>query len=309
MLHFHELQQGLFQNTWVTVGVFDGVHQGHQSLISRMVTEAHRAEVQAVVITFHPHPVVVLGRQQHFQYLTTPEERAEFLSRLGVDAVITQKFDFQLSQMSAWDYMMVVKQSIGLSQLWIGHDFALGHNREGNAAYLQKIGETLGFSVNVVEPLKNSGLVVSSSHIRQLLAQGEVRKAADLLGRPYSLQGKVVPGDQRGRLIGIPTANLELSPEKLRPAVGVYACRAWVGGEMFIAATNIGLRPTFEQQAPYIHVETHLLDFSGDLYGETVQLEFIERLRDEQKFSDIGTLIAQIKQDIERTRRIFLDSA
>jgi riboflavin kinase/FMN adenylyltransferase len=306
MLHFNALDQVSIKNAWLTIGMFDGVHCGHQDLIRELVSGAHLAGEPAVVITFHPHPSIVLNPSQILFYLTTPDERAEILSKLGVDIVVTQRFDHNLAQISAEDYLTQIKQSTGLSQLWIGHDFALGHNREGNAAKLTLLGQEMGFFVKVLEPTQHSGKIISSSHIRQLLAKGEVAKASELLGRPYALQGEVVPGDQRGRTLGIPTANLSVPVEKLIPASGVYASRAILDHKIFAAAVNIGVRPTFDGRTEHRHIEAHLLNFSGDIYGKQLSIELIAYIRPEQRFINIEALVAQIQDDLNRTHQIIL---
>lgn len=292
------------KNTWLTIGSFDGVHRGHQEIIKNLSSGAHAAGAQAVVLTFHPHPAKVLGKRQDFYYLTSPEERAALLSEMGVDFVITFPFDMQVAATSARDFVEEIHAHLGIRTLWVGHDFALGRNREGDIPFLSRLGKEFGFTVEVVEQVKVDDLVVSSSQIRALLRQGEVNQAQLLLGRPYSVEGTVVPGDGRGRTIGIPTANLRVWEEKLLPRSGVYVCRALIGEEFHGAVTNIGVRPTFDQQELVPHVEAHLLDFDQDLYGKEIRLEFIHRLRDEQRFPNPQSLVAQIYQDIERGRLI-----
>ncbi|MGQ0603135.1 MAG: bifunctional riboflavin kinase/FAD synthetase [Anaerolineales bacterium] len=290
----------LNQPACVTIGAFDGVHRGHQQLISDMVTRAHASGRAAVVITFFPHPSVFLrGRRPSF-YLSTPEEKADYLAILGVDALVTHTFDEAFVNITAGDYVQQLVTHARLSELWCGADFALGHNREGNVAYLRAAGERLGFTVNVQAPALMDGEVISSTRIRQSLRDGAVEASAKLLGRPFTLTGTVVEGAKRGRTIGIPTANLSVSDEHAVPAVGVYACRA--NGQP--AVTNIGFRPTFNSTEPSLTIETHLLDFNDDLYGQPVTLEFIARLRPEMKFAGVEALVAQIRRDIENARLI-----
>jgi riboflavin kinase / FMN adenylyltransferase len=308
MQHLHDIHQASFQNTWLTLGVFDGIHRGHQSIINDIVQHAHAIQEQVVVITFHPHPVVVLGHKEKIHYLTTPNERAEILGNLGVDFVITQTFDLNLAQLSAQQFLNEVKKRTGFTKLWVGHDFALGHNREGTVEVLRDLSEKMNFVLMVKNPIQNDGNVVSSSQIRYMLEAGGVAKAAILLGRPYELRGEIIAGDQRGRSIGIPTANLKISSLKLIPRAGVYACKATVHGKTYAAAVNIGVRPTFTHGDEITHVEAHLLDYSGDLYGEYLKLEFVEHLRNEQKFSSIDSLVKQIYADIQQTRDIILGS-
>jgi riboflavin kinase/FMN adenylyltransferase len=286
----------------VTLGAFDGVHRGHQALIKQMVRRAHANGHEAVIITFHPHPAVVLRGPHPAFYLTAPEEKAEQLAALGVDAIVTHPFTLAVSQVSAADFVDRLRQHARLTELWCGPDFALGRGREGSVAYLQSSGARLGFSVQVVPPLVEDGEVVSSTRIRQALRAGQVELAAQLLGRPFRLAGQVVEGAQRGRTIGIPTANLAVWDEQAFPAVGVYACRAVHDRVVYPAVANIGFRPTFAGGEAQPTIEAHLLDFSGDLYGAAVSLDFVARLRAELKFSGIEALVAQIQQDIAQAR-------
>ena len=288
------------KNTWLTIGSFDGVHRGHQEIVKKLSSGAHAVGAQAVVLTFFPHPAKVLGKRTDFYYLTSPEERAALLGEMGIDFVITYPFNLEVAATSARDFVKEIHAHLGFRHLWIGHDFALGRKREGDALTLRRLGEEFGFQVEVVNQVKVQDFAVSSSQIRALIREGKVDQAELLLGRPYKVKGKVVPGDGRGRTIGIPTANLKVWEEKLLPASGVYVCQAWVGGEQYGAVTNIGVRPTFDQQEPIPHLEAHLLDFDEDLYGQEVALEFIRRLRDEQRFPNPEALVAQINKDIEQ---------
>jgi riboflavin kinase/FMN adenylyltransferase len=296
------LRDASTDHAWLTIGSFDGVHLGHQSLIKKLVDGAHAVGSPAVVLTFHPHPVVVLRGKTGDIYLTLPEERADILSGLGVDMVIIEPFTRELAQTSAGEFIERLYNRLGLDHLLIGHDFALGRGREGNFDVLNKLGLEFGFEVEEVEAVQSQGEIISSSQIRLLLEAGDVSRAGLWLGRPYLVSGKVISGDRRGRSIGFPTANLSVIPGKILPASGVYACRAWVDGQVWGAATNIGVRPTFDGHGSVLHLEAHLLDYSGDLYGQTISLEFIERLRGEVRFPDIQALIAQISQDVQQTR-------
>lgn len=270
-----------------------------------MVAEGHSKKLATVVVTFHPHPAAVLrGRMGDF-YLTLPEERVQLLFDQGADGVVVLPFDVGLAATSARDFMAQVKKHLGLKILYAGQDFALGRGREGNIEVLRQLGLEMDYLVQVVEPVSLDGQMVSSSRIRALLEAGDVSRAAAFLGRPYRLSGKVVPGDQRGRLIGIPTANLQIQEGKLKPAGGVYACRAWVGETAWAAAVNIGVRPTFDGEGSPIHVEAHLLDFTGDLYGQSLSIEFLEYLRGERRFASVQALVEQIHIDLESTRRLY----
>ena len=236
--------------------------------------------------------------------LTTPEERAALASSLDLDAVVTHPFDRSVADMSAREFMARLKNHLGLSHLLIGYDFALGKNREGNAERLSELGRELGYDVQIIEAVGDESGVISSTEIRKLVSLGNVDAAANLLGRPYALSGPVVHGDGRGRHINIPTANIHYPDSKLLPANGIYACRVRLGADLFVAATNVGFNPTFTPDKRTVNVEAHILDFDRDLYGETLTLEFVSRLRDELKFDSVEALLKQIHADIAQTRKI-----
>lgn len=302
MQHVGALENLSVEKTWLTMGTFDGVHLGHQAIIRQLVTGAHTENALAAVLTFDPHPVAILRPEKAPPMLTSASERAALFEALGVDLVITHPFNPEVAALTAHAFMTQIKTHLGLSRFWVGYDFAMGHNREGNIPRLQELGQELGYALHVVSPITAGEKTISSSQIRKLIAEGQVTEAATLLGRPYKLAGTVVEGAKRGRTIGIPTANLTAEAGRAIPARGVYACRAWVNGHPVNAVTNIGLRPTFENGPVQTSIEAHLLDFSGDLYGQSLALEFIARLRDEQKFSGIEALVAQIRQDIAMAR-------
>jgi riboflavin kinase/FMN adenylyltransferase len=289
----------------VTIGSFDGAHRGHQALIKQVRASALQAQRAAVVITFFPHPSVVLGRAQPY-YLTAPEEKLVQLNQTGIDLLIELPFTPETAQVRAANFIEQLVRHVRLRELWIGHDFALGYQREGHAAFLTHLGESRGFTVHTVEPLTNNGAIISSSNIRAALRVGEVTHAAQQLGRPFRLSGKVVPGDGRGKTIGVPTANLAVWQDHAIPANGVYACRAWVGHIPYRAAVNIGTRPTVTDETRRT-VEAHLLHCDKDLYGLNIALDFVARLRGEQRFAGVPELVAQIKADVETTRTILSD--
>jgi len=304
MQHYRSLDDIALQNSWLTIGVFDGVHRGHQEILSNLTAGAHQNGAPAVVLTFWPHPAMVLGKRHDLKCLTTPEERANLLGDLGVDAVITQPFTPDFANLSAFDFMRRVSRRLGLRSLWIGYDFALGHNREGDLERLTELGGEFGYSVQAIGPVKNGEDVLSSSLIRQRIRSGEVVHAAENLGRFYNLSGPVIHGDGRGRKINIPTANIDYPKDKVIPVNGVYATWAWVGGQRYPAASNIGINPTFTPDKQTPNVEAHLLDFDRDLYGQEVKLEFVEYLREELRFDSVEALLEQIHADIGKTREI-----
>lgn len=302
MVHYWSLDSIRWQKSWLTIGSFDGVHRGHQEIIRQMAAGAHSQGCPAVVLSFYPHPAKVLGKRQDFKYLSTPEERNAQLRTLGVDLAITHPFNPQIAGKSAREFMLHLQQHLGLVELWVGFDFALGRKREGDIPKLRELGEELGYRLHVIDAIRCSEQPISSSLIRNALAEGDIRLANELLGQNYSLNGLVIPGDGRGRTIGIPTANLDVWHEKAIPRPGVYTCRATVEHQTYGAVTNIGYRPTFENQPVQARVETHLLDYQSDLYGRKIRLEFLDRLRDEQRFPSIEALVDQIQTDIRTAR-------
>jgi riboflavin kinase/FMN adenylyltransferase len=304
MQHFTSLDALALENAWLTVGVFDGVHRGHQAIIGPMVKGAHQSGDPAAVLTFDPHPAIVLGHRAELKCLTTPIERAELLGSLGVDFVITLEFTRAIADTSAGEFMARLKQRLGLKELWAGYDFALGKDREGNASRLTELGQQLGYQLRVVEAIADESGVISSTTIRKLVATGDVAEAARLLGRYYRVSGPVIHADGRGRRIGVPTANLEAPEGKVIPGKGIYACWAQLGQERYMAAVNIGTNPTFTPDKQTASVEAYLLDFDGDLYGQVLGLEFVARLRDELRFTSVEALVEQIWKDVARVREI-----
>lgn len=292
----------------LTIGNFDGVHRGHQQLVSEMVEAAHAAGCGAGLLTFDPHPLAVLRPDAALSYLTAPEERADLLAALGLDFVLILPFDRAVAALSAAEFMQRLVARVPLCELWIGPDFALGRGRDGDPSRLQAIGRELDYRVHVTPQYDWRGEPVRSSRIRSLLTnEGTVDQAAKLLGRPYEVWGEVIHGAKRGRALGFPTANLALPSGRLLPAYGIYACWAWREETGYPAAVNVGVRPQFDNGGP--SVEAYLLDFDADLYGETLGLSFIQRLRGEQRFADVAGLIEQMGRDVEATRRILADPA
>jgi len=299
-----DLAQANLDGCALTIGSFDGVHLGHRALIRALVESARAEGVPAVVVTFYPHPSVVLrGRAPAF-YITTPEERAALLDEAGVDMVITQRFDHDLAEVTADEFLDQLTHHLHFRDLWVGEDFALGYRRQGNVVFLEQAAARRGFRLHVMPPVLVGGEVVGSTRVREALRSGDVARAASYLGRPFTLPGTVIQGAGRGKSLNIPTANLAVAQERAVPGAGVYACLAEVPGRRLHAVANIGVRPTFEGGAHEPVVEAHLLDFEGDLYGSTLRLIFIERLRDERKFDGPEALLEQIQRDIRRARVI-----
>jgi riboflavin kinase/FMN adenylyltransferase len=286
----------------LALGTFDGVHRGHQAVIQAVREEANRIGGDAVVVTFDPHPVMVIAPPREPFLLTTIDERIELLAAAGVDAAIVVKFNDEIRQMSAAGWLDLLLEHVRPRHLFASSTHAFGRNREGTPALLGEWARPRGVRVTVVPPVRNGGVVISSSATRERLRNGDIRTAADWLGRWYSVRGEVVPGDRRGRQLGMPTANLRLPPEKLVPARGVYAAYARVHGRTHKAAVNAGVRPTFGD-GPSL-VEAHLLDVDEDMYGRTLEVAFVHRLRDELRFESIEALKAQMQADIELIRRL-----
>jgi riboflavin kinase/FMN adenylyltransferase len=301
MRHIYNLAEAhLQQSSVVTIGVFDGVHRGHQHLIRQLVEEAHSTNRLAVVLTFFPHPDIVLRGLTGRYYLTTPEQKAEQLTKLGVDLVVTHPFNETTRQIRAADFVDQLIEHLRLHTLWVGADFAMGYKREGNVPFLTQQGAAKGFSLHVIDLVANDGEAINSTTIRESLEAGNVERAHEWLGRGYEVVGEVVKGEQRGRKIGFPTANMGVWEEQVIPANGVYAGWATLGEERFMAVTNVGVRPTFDGQG--VTVEAHLLDFDHDIYGQQLAFSFEKRLREEKKFNGIQELIAQIQADVEAGR-------
>lgn len=288
----------------VTIGVFDGIHRGHQQLLANMTEAAHSRHNIAIVITFDPHPATTLG-YEHPSLLTAVEERAELMDMLGLDLLIVLPFNAVTARTSAADFVGGLIRHLHLTELWGGSDFAFGYRREGDVQFLQHMGAERGFAVRVVEPLMWEGAPVSSSRVRTALSAGDIHQASGCLGRPYRLAGTILHGsDQRlgmGRRTGIPTANLSPPPRRLIPADGVYACLAHTAHlGTHPAMVNISTRFTQPEQGSI--VEAHLLDFDADLYNQTLILDFVARLRDTRPLPTVSTLVAQIRKDIAQTQ-------
>ncbi|MCY3834196.1 MAG: bifunctional riboflavin kinase/FAD synthetase [Chloroflexi bacterium] len=304
MTHLRNLSEAnLDAESILTIGVFDGVHLGHQQLIQRLVTQARASNRRSVALTFYPHPDTVLEQVTKRYYLTTPERRAELLLRHGLDTVITHPFTDETRKQRAAAFIDELVDRLRIRELWVGEDFALGFEREGDIKYLRAQGEKRGFRVTAMELIaaESSGQLIRSSRIRDHIRKGNMQAAKAMLGRAFAMEGQVVRGEQRGRTIGAPTANLKVWREQIIPAHGVYATWARLGSESFRAATNIGRRPTFA--GDQLTIEAHLLDFDREIYGERMELRFEKRLRAERKFSGLAELREQIQTDIEATRR------
>lgn len=288
--------------TILTIGAFDGVHRGHQSLIGAVVERARATDRLAALITFHPHPVMVLAPERAPRYLTTPGEKLALLENLGVDLVVLLPFSREMAAMPARAFMERASRYLRVRELWVGADFTLGRNREGDLPHLRDLGHELGYDVTAFQTVLGAEDAISSSRIRSLLLEGRIEEAGILLGRNPRLSGEVVYGAGRGQALSCPTANLEVRPELAVPADGVYAVFAVLGSERYPAVANIGVRPSFDDGTRT--VETHIFDFDEDIYGCDLVVEFVSRLRDERRFEDIDDLVNQIEIDSQAARSI-----
>ncbi len=305
MQHITALDQArLSRPSVVTIGAFDGVHRGHQYLIGQLLEYARVTEQIPVVLTFFPHPELVLRGFRPGFYLTLPDAKACLLGELGVNLVVTHPFDDQVRQVHASVFVGRLLRHLKMASLWVGANFALGYQREGNVDFLRALGYEKGFELRVVDLMDAGGEQVSSSRVREALKAGEVSEAKRLLGRSYRLPGIVIRGAGRGQKIGIPTANLSVNEDQLVPGRGVYGGWASLDELRVPALINVGLRPTFEKLDNLI-IEAHLLDYNADLYGQRIKLEFLAHLRSEKKFGGEEELRAQIRKDIEQARSLF----
>jgi riboflavin kinase / FMN adenylyltransferase len=288
--------------TLVSVGVFDGVHIGHQVLLTRLVDECRSREILSVVVTFRQHPVSVLEPGVQVPALTSLAERVRLIKLAGVDIVITLNFSHALAEMGAKPFVLLLQHYIKMQGMILGWDFALGRHREGSLEALHELGERLGFTTEAVGPVKYEGEIISSTAIRKALSDGDIGKANGMLGRPFSLEGSVISGEGRGAKLGFPTANLDLDPNQALPADGVYTAVAHFDGKTAPSATFIGTKETFGGKERV--VEVHIIDFSGELYRHTLGIDIIGRLRGVEKFADAAALQSQIEKDVAQARKL-----
>jgi riboflavin kinase/FMN adenylyltransferase len=287
---------------WLTIGSFDGVHRGHVKVLKRLLRLARREAAPTTVMTFDPHPRCVLAPDTCPLSLTTVDEKAAILAELGINNLVVMPFTHKLSQLTATEFMDRTTARVPLRGLVIGYDFALGHQRRGDRAFLEHYGAGHGFEVDVITPHSAEGHIISSSLIRAALLEGQVAHAARLLGRHYSISSFVEHGTGTGSRIGFPTANLAITPNKLVPKIGVYAVWVDIAGQTYPGALNAGYRPTFGENR--LTVEAFIFDFDRDIYREEVRVRFVQRIRDEKKFESPEALVKQIGKDVTRARKI-----
>lgn len=301
--HAGELKGG-GRKVSVAIGVFDGVHLGHQQVIRQALADAEQHEGLAVVITFDRHPNSIVAPDRVPSLIYSLPQKLRAIEALGVDATWLIRFDEAFSRQPGEDFVRTLARDFGhLQSVCVGREFTFGHKRSGNVEVLQKLGAELRFVVHGLAAVSLDEQAVSSTRIRETIRTGEMDLASQMLGRGYALAGEVVRGAQLGRKLGFPTANLDVRGLVLPPN-GVYAVHARVGGKVFRAALNIGLRPTVGAGLAQ-QVEAHLLDFDGDLYGQELEVTFVERVREERKFPSLDALKTQIERDIEAARRLF----
>lgn len=306
-MNYTTLEEPQLEKSIVTIGVFDGVHRGHVWLINHLLDSKSKKptpeEFHTVVVTFDPHPKKILMGDDSDYYLTSIEQKLALLNKAGIDDVVVIPFSDEIANYTAEKFVQILDKHLGMQELWVGDDFALGKNRVGDITYLSELGETYGFTVHALPKKESDDEVVSSTAIRNLIKDSDIAKANHYLNRAYTLTGVVVKGDQRGRTIGFPTANLSIDERMLVPKFGVYAAYALVGEECFSSVVNIGIRPTFDSTE--LRIEAHLLDFPDrSLYGDIITLKFIEYIREELRFDGLDALMTQIQKDSETARNI-----
>lgn len=287
------------------IGMFDGVHLGHQQVIRQAISDAHQLEAASLCITFDQHPARVVSPENAPLLIQNQRQRLEAIEALGVVATLILPFDEAMSQISGEAFIRGLSIDLGrISSVCVGSNFVFGHQRSGNLEVLEKLGHELNFTTHGLASVSLDGQTVSSTRIRESISNGHLDAAGQMMGREYALSGIVIQGDQQGRQLGFRTANLDIRGI-CTPPHGVYAAHAEVNGTTFRAAVNIGLRPTFKENEPTLNVEAHLLDFQEDIYDQTCTLNFVGKLRNEQDFESIDTLKAQIKKDVVQAQYLF----
>ncbi len=290
------------KDTLLTIGVFDGVHLGHKHLLSQLKERARQENLLSGVITFRQHPQAMLSPEAKLPCLTDLAQRIKLLQNEGIEVIVTLSFTRELAHLSPRQFIGLLKKYLRMRGLVIGPDFALGEHREGDVNTLRTLGQDMDFSVTVIPPMVINGELVSSTAIRNALAGGDMGRVHNLIGRPFSLHGRVVSGVGRGKELHFPTANLEMNPEQALPTDGVYATWAYIDDKAYQSVTNIGQRPTFDSGERT--VEVYIFDYHGELYGLELKIDIIERLRGEKRFDTVEELQKQMAEDVRRGRTI-----
>ncbi len=292
-----------FKKPVLTIGNFDGVHLGHQRIFRQVRERAKEIGGETIVYTFDPHPLTILDPQRPLLLITSLKEKLRLIKEAGIDVVICAPFSKEFADLTPEDFVKkILYEQLRIQYLFVGHDYNFGKDRRGNIALLQEMGSKLGFQVEVVEPVRVDGEVVSSTRIREFIQQGLMEEAAKMLGRFYLLQGQVIPGHGRGaKILGFPTANIK-PDSSLLPQPGIYATWSFYEGKRYASVANLGWNPTFADQK--FSIEVHIINFHQDIYGKNLRVEFVKRLRGEITFSSPEELIEQIKQDILTAQRV-----
>jgi len=289
---------------FLAIGVFDGVHRGHQAVISTSARHAHAADGTPVVVTFDPHPAKVLRPNDAPHLLTARQHKIDLIRGLGVGHLLVIEFNKEFAATPPDEFVrQLLAHSKPLREICVGHEWAFGRNRSGNLALLKQLGTQLGFDVVGIPPVMVNGNVVSSTAIRTAITEGDFDKAEEMLGRPYSIVGTVVGGDSLGKKLGFPTANLSAHSEQFPPD-GVYFAEAWLDGVLHHGVVNLGIRPTMARDKPHRTLEIHLLNFNQEIYGQEIELRFLQYLRPEKKFPNIDALVRQIEMDVNQARKL-----
>jgi riboflavin kinase/FMN adenylyltransferase len=302
VFHGIEAVQGKLKNPAITIGNFDGVHRGHQALFQMVKDWAEKLSGESVVMTFDPHPLQVFFPQKTPSFITSHLKKLDLIARCGIDATIVVAFDKEFSRMSAREFVEVVLvEKIGVKAIIVGYDYRFGHSREGDIGFLKQLGDQYGFKVETVGGIRVNDTVVSSTAIRHMILNGKIREANKLLGRSFEVSGTVIAGRKRGVTLGFPTANIRM-PAMTSPRTGVYVIEAEVDGKTYGGAANLGYNPTFGDTD--LSLEAHLFDFDQDIYGKPITIRFIDRLRDELRFSGPAELVVQITKDVANAKEV-----
>jgi riboflavin kinase/FMN adenylyltransferase len=291
----------------MALGDFDGIHLGHQEVIQRTLATARELSLPASIMTFHPHPRVVLGQSKYEQNLTPLDDKLELFSKMGIEYVYLVNFTLTFARISPFEFVEQVLVPLGLHSIVVGFDFTFGHEGKGTPESLRQMGQDK-FCVEIIPAFHSEGEKVSSTNIRGHLFEGNIEAANHLLGRTYRISGRVVTGDGRGRTIGFPTANISPTDDYVIPQKGVYAVRCRVNGGQYNAVMNIGTKPTFTENEVKQTLEAHLFDFNQMIYDQEIEVEFIQYLRPERRFPSVEQLIKQIHQDAEEAERVLMDN-
>jgi riboflavin kinase/FMN adenylyltransferase len=296
-------------NTYLTLGTFDGLHLGHQQILKEVVDRSKKNSGRSFLVTFNPHPRLVLNSNVNkIKLLTTTEEKLKLIEELGIENVLVINFTKEFSQISSYSFIKdFLYEKIGLKEIIIGHDHQFGKGREGNREQLENTAASLNFSVDVIGPVTVNDTIISSTKIRHAITEGDIDKAAAFLGRFYSFEGRVIEGDKRGRTLGFPTVNIAVEESKQLPKIGIYAGRIYVDGKKYNGVMSLGVRPTFYNSTSVLP-EFFIFDFNEDIYGKNVKVEVIKYLREEKKYNIVDDLVSQMRKDVLLSKEILLQN-